>query len=38
MLHCHVPVHAEFGLSMTVNYAGITTPYEMGTRSGNLPE
>jgi FtsP/CotA-like multicopper oxidase with cupredoxin domain len=38
MLHCHVPLHAEFGLSMTINYAGISTPYEMGTRSGNMPE
>jgi FtsP/CotA-like multicopper oxidase with cupredoxin domain len=38
MLHCHVPLHAEFGLSMTIDYSGITTPYEMGTRSGNMPE
>jgi FtsP/CotA-like multicopper oxidase with cupredoxin domain len=38
MMHCHVPLHAEFGLSMTINYAGISTPYEMGTRSGNMPE
>jgi FtsP/CotA-like multicopper oxidase with cupredoxin domain len=38
MLHCHVPLHAEFGLSMTINYAGITTPYAMGSRSGNMPE
>jgi FtsP/CotA-like multicopper oxidase with cupredoxin domain len=38
MLHCHVLIHAAFGLTMSVNYAGITTPYEMGTRSGNMPE
>lgn len=38
MLHCHVLLHAAFGLTMSVNYAGITTPYEMGTRSGNMPE
>ena len=38
MFHCHVPLHAAFGLTMSVDYAGITTPYEMGTRSGNMPE
>jgi FtsP/CotA-like multicopper oxidase with cupredoxin domain len=38
MFHCHVLLHAAFGLTMTVNYAGYSTPYEMGTRSGNMPE
>ena len=38
MLHCHVLLHASFGMSMTINYAGITTPFEMGSRSGNMPE
>lgn len=38
MFHCHVLLHASMGMMMTVNYAGITTPYEMGTRSGNVPE
>jgi FtsP/CotA-like multicopper oxidase with cupredoxin domain len=38
MLHCHVLVHARMGMSMTVNYAGVTTPFEMGSRSGNTPE
>ncbi|HKA11369.1 MAG TPA: multicopper oxidase family protein [Candidatus Dormibacteraeota bacterium] len=38
MLHCHVLLHASFGMSMTVNYAGISSPYEMGSRSGNVPE
>ncbi|HEX6543251.1 MAG TPA: multicopper oxidase family protein [Ktedonobacterales bacterium] len=38
MFHCHVLLHASFGMSMTVNYVGITTPFEMGSRSGNVPE
>jgi FtsP/CotA-like multicopper oxidase with cupredoxin domain len=38
MFHCHVPLHAAFGLTMTIDYAGVTTPYAMGTRSGNMPE
>lgn len=38
MLHCHVMIHASFGLSMMVDYAGITTPYNMGPESGNRPE
>jgi FtsP/CotA-like multicopper oxidase with cupredoxin domain len=38
MFHCHVLLHASFGMSMTVNYAGVSTPYEMGSRSGNVPE
>jgi FtsP/CotA-like multicopper oxidase with cupredoxin domain len=38
MVHCHVLLHASFGMSMTVNYAGVSTPYEMGSRSGNVPE
>jgi FtsP/CotA-like multicopper oxidase with cupredoxin domain len=38
MLHCHVLLHARMGMSMTVNYAGVTTPFEMGSRSGNTPE
>lgn len=38
MLHCHVLGHAVAGMSMTVNYAGISTPYTMGTDSGNVPE
>jgi FtsP/CotA-like multicopper oxidase with cupredoxin domain len=38
MLHCHVLVHASMGMSMTINYAGMTTPFEMGSRSGNVPE
>jgi len=38
MLHCHVPAHAAAGMSMTVNYAGYSTPFSMGTSSGNEPE
>jgi FtsP/CotA-like multicopper oxidase with cupredoxin domain len=38
MLHCHVPLHAAMGMSMTIDYAGITTPFTMGSRSGNIPE
>jgi FtsP/CotA-like multicopper oxidase with cupredoxin domain len=38
MLHCHVPLHAAMGMSMTIDYAGVTTPFEMGSRSGNVPE
>jgi FtsP/CotA-like multicopper oxidase with cupredoxin domain len=38
MLHCHVPLHAAMGMSMTIDYAGTTTPFTMGSRSGNIPE
>jgi FtsP/CotA-like multicopper oxidase with cupredoxin domain len=38
MLHCHVLPHAAGGMSMTVNYEGISTPFTMGRRSGNEPE
>ena len=38
MLHCHILMHAAGGMSMTINYEGISTPFTMGTRSGNVPE
>jgi FtsP/CotA-like multicopper oxidase with cupredoxin domain len=38
MFHCHVLLHAASGMSLTVNYADVATPFEMGTRSGNVPE
>jgi len=38
MLHCHVLGHAVDGMSMTINYQGISTPFTMGARSGNVPE
>ena len=38
MLHCHVLVHAAFGLSTMVSYKGVSTPFSIGSRSGNFPE
>ena len=38
MFHCHVLVHAAFGMVATVSYPGIDSPFDMGTRSGNRPE
>ena len=38
MFHCHVLLHASAGMTMMVDYAGITTPFDMGTQSGNMPE
>jgi FtsP/CotA-like multicopper oxidase with cupredoxin domain len=38
MLHCHVLVHAAYGLSTMVSYEGISTPYTIGSVSGNFPE
>jgi FtsP/CotA-like multicopper oxidase with cupredoxin domain len=38
MLHCHVLLHASMGMSMTINYTGVSTPFTMGSRSGNMPE
>ncbi|HKA51791.1 MAG TPA: multicopper oxidase family protein [Candidatus Dormibacteraeota bacterium] len=38
MLHCHVLIHAAFGLSTMVSYEGVTTPYVIGSKSGNFPE
>ncbi len=38
MFHCHVLVHADFGMSAMVVYEGVTTPYNIGSRSGNNPE
>jgi len=38
MLHCHVLLHASMGMMMTIDYAGVTTPYTMGSGSGNVPE
>jgi hypothetical protein len=35
---CHVLIHAAFGLSTMVSYEGITTPYVIGSKSGNFPE
>jgi len=38
MFHCHVLLHAGMGMTTSVNYVGYATPFEMGTRSGNMPE
>jgi FtsP/CotA-like multicopper oxidase with cupredoxin domain len=38
MIHCHVLIHAAFGMSAMVSYEGITTPYTIGDQSGNKPE
>jgi FtsP/CotA-like multicopper oxidase with cupredoxin domain len=34
--HCHVLLHAGMGMVTTINYTGISTPFEMGSRSGNM--
>jgi hypothetical protein len=33
-----VLLHASMGMMMTVNYAGVWTPFTMGSASGNVPE
>jgi FtsP/CotA-like multicopper oxidase with cupredoxin domain len=38
MFHCHVLIHAAFGMDMMVVYKGISTPYTVGTLSGNFPD
>ncbi|MCY9663960.1 multicopper oxidase family protein [Paenibacillus alginolyticus] len=38
MAHCHNLGHASMGMTMMMNYEGITTPYRGGTKSGNLPD
>ena len=38
MFHCHILPHAALGLVTHVSYAGVTTPFEMGSDSGNEPE
>ena len=37
MLHCHMVEHDMHGMDMMVNYANISTPYTIGTASGNNP-
>ncbi|TYP71905.1 multicopper oxidase family protein [Paenibacillus methanolicus] len=38
MMHCHNLMHASMGMSMMFNYEGVSTPYRVGTKSGNLPD
>jgi len=38
MFHGHVLLHTDMGMTTSINYVGYSTPIEMGTRSGNMPE
>jgi len=38
MFHCHNLYHANWGMDMMVVYQNISTPYTIGTASGNLPD
>jgi FtsP/CotA-like multicopper oxidase with cupredoxin domain len=38
MDHCHNLGHAAAGLTMHVVYAGVTTPFLVGSEHGNTPE
>ena len=38
MVHCHVLVHAAFGMSAMISYQNYTTPYSIGALTGNKPE
>lgn len=38
MTHCHILIHSAFGMSAMINYEGISTPFTVGTTSGNIPE
>ncbi len=38
IVHRHVLIHAAYGLSATVSYVGLTTPFTIGTQGGNFPE
>ncbi|MFB9274696.1 multicopper oxidase family protein [Cohnella cellulosilytica] len=38
MDHCHNLTHAAVGMSMHLMYEGITTPYKIGSETGNHPE
>ena len=38
MLHCHVLIHAAYGLSAMLSYTGISTPFTIGSLSGDFPE
>jgi FtsP/CotA-like multicopper oxidase with cupredoxin domain len=37
MLHCHNLLHANWGMDMMVMY-NVSTPYAVGTTSGNFPD
>ena len=38
MLHCHNLLHANWGMDMMIMYYGYSTPYSVGTASGNFPD
>lgn len=38
MLHCHNFLHANWGMDMMVAYTGISTPFTIGSASGNFPD
>jgi FtsP/CotA-like multicopper oxidase with cupredoxin domain len=38
MFHCHNLTHASTGMDLMIAYTGVSTPYAIGTASGNLPE
>ena len=38
MLHCHNFLHANWGMDMMLVYEGYSTPYTVGTGSGNFPD
>jgi hypothetical protein len=38
MDHCHNLKHAKQGMITHLMYEGVTTPYKLGSDSGNEPE
>ena len=38
MDHCHDLQHASVGMTMHLGYEGVSSPYTVGSDSGNLPE
>ncbi len=38
MIHCHNFLHANFGMDMMIDYYGYSTPYTVGSASGNFPD
>lgn len=38
MMHCHNLLHAFWGMDMMIMYEGYTTPFNIGTQSGNFPD
>ena len=38
MIHCHNFIHANWGMDMMLVYQGYSTPYAVGTLSGNFPD